>query len=112
MKKLWSALVIATTLPFSAQANDTSVALEMCKPIHRLAETIMERRQEGTSLVKMLEIANSSDMEGVKAFAILMVEEAYASTRFHTRENQLRAVQDFGNDNFKLCMELMKEIEK
>ena len=63
-------------------------------------------------MVKMLEIANSSDIEAIRPFTILMVEEAYVSPRYHTHENQQRAVQDFGNDNFKLCMDMMKEIEK
>ena len=112
MKKLLIALTIASTLPFSVQANATSTALEFCKPIHSLAETITERRQEGASMVEMLGIANSSDMGEVKAFAILLVEEAYSSTRYHTRENQRRAVQDFGNENFMLCMDLMKENTK
>ena len=109
MKKLMIALTIAQTLSFSVQANDASVAMEICKPIHSLAQTIMERRQEGASMVEMLEIANSSDNESAKSFAILLVEEAYSSPRYHTRENQRRAVQDFGNENFKMCMDLMKE---
>ena len=70
MKKLLIALAI--TLPFSVQANESSTALEFCKPLHNLAETIMERRQDGASMVEMLEIANSyvSDAFGSFAFAI------------------------------------------
>ena len=47
MKKLVIALTIATTLPFTVQAKEDSVALEFCKPIHHLAETIMERDKRG-----------------------------------------------------------------
>ena len=109
MKRLMITLSLA--LPFSVQA-DTSVALEFCKPIHGLAETIMERRQEGVSMVKMLEIANPSDGGSIKELSISLVEEAYSSPRYHTPENQQRAVQDFGNEKFKMCMDFMKEIEK
>lgn len=112
MKKLLIALTITATLPISVQANDASDAMKICKPIHSLAQTIMERRQEGASMVEMLEIANTSDNESANTFAILLVEGAYSSPRYHTRENQRRAAQDFGNENFKLCMDIMKENTK
>ena len=108
MKKLLAAIMVTLPFTLNVQANEASTALEFCKPLHSLAETIMERRQEGASMVEMLEIANSSDGGTAKSLVILMVEEAYASTRYHTHENQRRAVQDFGNDTFKLCMDVMK----
>ena len=110
MKKLLIALAI--TLPFSVQAKEVSVGLEFCKPIHSLAETIMKQRQDGAPMVEMLEIINSSDNEATKPVVITMIEEAYDTPRYHTPENQIRAIQDFGNDTFKICMDAMKEDTK
>ena len=108
MKKLLAAVLLA--LPFTVQAEDTS--MQWCKPVHKLSETIMESRQKGVSMVDILEMAETVESENLKNLAISIVEEAYDSTRYHTRENQLRAIQDFGNDMFMICMKASKGNEK
>lgn len=106
MKKLIT--MIALTLPFTVQAQEVNPNMEICKAIHSLAETIMERRQEGMSIVKMLEVAGNSDNGFVRSFSELMVKDTFDSTRYHSPELQQRAVQDFGNDMFLLCMDVME----
>lgn len=104
MKKLLAAVLLA--LPFTVQAED--ISMQLCKPVHKLSETIMEGRQKGASMVVMLEMAEAVESENLKNLAISIVEEAYESNRYVTEEMQRRAIQDFGNDMFMVCMEASK----
>lgn len=107
MKKLLAAIVITLPFTLNVQAKEEKdFGMIMCKPMHGLAEAIMANRQKGVSIVKMRELTGNTEIEFITTFSTYMINKAYDSPRFHTKENQHRATQDFANDMFMECMKI------
>lgn len=95
MKKLL--IVLALTAAATAQAET------ICEAYSGLAETIMDSRQSGTSMAAMIAIVSDD------AYATHMVRTAYEQPRWHTGENQQRAIEDFRDEVYLECY---KAVEK
>lgn len=94
-KNIIIAAVVATfSLPVMA---DTP--LENCKIVSNLANTIMERRQEGADMAGLLEIAKDSEL------ATMLIMEAYKQPQFNTEAIKLRTIRNFKNNVMRECME-------
>ena len=72
--------------------------LENCVAAGELATAIMQGRQLGTPITKLLEIAEDSE------FAIALVLLAYGQPRYSTPEYQQRAADEFGSEIVVSCM--------
>ena len=91
-------IITAVVATFSMPAL-AGTPLENCKIVSDLANTIMERRQEGADMAGLLEIAKDSDL------ATLLIMEAYKKPQFSTEEIKLRTIRNFKNDVMRQCME-------
>lgn len=82
-------------------------AARRCKPFGELAATIMEGRQVGVPMSKMMELGD--DDETIQGIAGSMVIEAYKRPRMSVDENQRKMTRDFENEMFLSCIEAMLE---
>lgn len=70
----------------------------MCEAAAEIAETIMERRQTGTSMAKMIEVADDNEL--VEQIIIA----AYDSPRYSTDRIQQRAAAEFRDEVYLQCV--------
>jgi hypothetical protein len=70
-----------------------------CDLIGQIAEAVMERRQEGVSMSKMMGVPYKAGDALVESLVIA----AYDSPRFHTKEMQERSVQEFRDRAYLQC---------
>lgn len=96
MKKLIIALAVMA-------ATTTAQAETMCETYSGLAETIMDGRQTGTPMATMIAIVSDD------AYATHMVRTAYEQTRWHTGENQQRAIEDFRDAVYLECYKVVEK---
>lgn len=92
MKKLFLAAVLALSV-FSVQAEEK----HFCESVGELATVVMQKRQEGIDLSKMLALAK--DNSGVKAIVL----DAYNSPRYSTDKYIADAISDFSNKWVLAC---------
>ena len=92
MKKLILAVALSLAV-FSAQAEESY----FCESVGELATIIMQNRQKGVDLSKMLALSKGDD--GVKT----MVLDAYNSPRYSTDKYIADAVSDFSNKWVLAC---------
>jgi hypothetical protein len=78
-----------------ADSGDDPKKHEYCKELSRLAAKIMEARQAGVSVSKVMEITVPENHQ--------MVVVAYESPRFNTASLQRRAIEDFENEAYLVC---------
>jgi len=105
MKKLLLASLLAASLtPFSANA-----AIE-CEDIASLAKTIMDARQSGISLPKLMGAVNNSQDEATKNLGKLIVMDAFESPGFRGAKYKKREINSFENKWMLSCMK--KEMQR
>jgi len=73
-----------------------------CEQFSELAESIMVFRQEGSSIVEAMKIAGEN--EGIRSIVI----SAYKKNQYQTDEYRKRAITDFGNEYYLVCVEARK----
>lgn len=95
MKPLIAFALIA--LSFSATANN-----EYCESLHGLAAKIMSVRQDEASMPELMKIV------GDNAVASEIVREAYKQQRYSSEEYQKKAVDQFANEVYMICLEAKK----
>lgn len=83
-------------------ATSTAHASELCTNISLLAESTMSARQAGVSAANLM---NADYHEMIKPVVHEMVQDAYKTPRYHTEGNQQRAITEFANEWFILCLE-------
>ena len=69
-----------------------------CEQYFTLAESIMGARQKGVAMPEMIKIAGDSAL-----FRALVVT-AYEKGRYSTEKYQTRAVSDFANEVYMMCL--------
>lgn len=90
-----SAALIAFPWPSVAQTD--AEYLELCREIGTLAESIMTNRQNGTSIVQMMDIADGNGL------AQSLVVAAYEEPRFSTPRYQAESISDFRDRAYLEC---------
>lgn len=103
---MWKAIAISAMLaaPAMAQGNDNSDAVEVCTAMHGLAETIMEHRQTpGASVAESMRLAQGAD-ELIRPVAEAFVMMAFDEPAWSSERVQRRAVAEFANRAFMMCM--------
>lgn len=91
MKTILTALFL--TLPIATFAQPAEVR-SMCVAKSGAAEMIMQARQSGVSLTRMLEVLDTSDETPAGAVTHQMVLEAYSHPRYQTPG----VIRDVSND--------------
>lgn len=105
MKKIIIAVCFCFLLCSTSYADDSD-AYTKCSHFNGLAEAIMKNRQNGISISKQIENLPNNE---IKEIVISMIMSAYDSPRYHTESNQRRAVQDFVNECYMICVEALSE---
>jgi len=75
-----------------------------CKALQETAETIMEARQEGHRMSALMEWAQHNDAT-VEAYQEALVKDAYNVPNYSSDRYQRKAIRDFGNEVYKVCIE-------
>lgn len=76
-----------------------------CPQMSEMAEKVMEARQSGVPMAKMMEISESNGLgEPEINFMQGAIAMAYEETAWRTEEAQRRAVTEFGNGIMLACV--------
>lgn len=103
MKKIFvcAAIVFAVTVS-SAQAND------MCDGQSKLANTIMEARQNGMPMRQMMNIVGN-DGDASTKLSRALVKAAYGVPRYHSEGMKTRIATEFSNEVYLMCLEATED---
>lgn len=102
MIKLITAVLL--TLSLSAHAsNKPSEAPDedFCNTMYTIGKSIMEVRQAGVSMPKLMAIMKANNMGFVKP----AIMAAYDQPRMFTESSQERMIEEFANDMYLGCLE-------
>lgn len=77
-----------------------------CRPIYSVAETFMQSRQDGDSLMSLLD--SVKEMPSLEP----LVNDAFRTTRFEIKENQDRAVKEFAEKKYNECQDDLARLTK
>ncbi len=98
MKTLLITLAICLFLSAPSQAETWQ---ETCASIGNFAETVMENRQAGVSMAKMMELTDTELLQEI-------IINAYSSPRYSVERNQKREVADFRDRWYLECVRNMR----
>lgn len=93
MKLLTTATIILLALTGTAKAETNDV----CPLFYQVASVIMEARQEGVPMPKMMDIFKEN------APAIELIKIAYSKSRYHTKSVQRDVINNFANEVAVAC---------
>ena len=94
-------LAIALTLIIMAS---TSYAVpSKCSEIHRFATTIMDARQSGVELTRMLEIADGNQL------TIDLIVDAFRAPQFNGDAFKKRSIKDFAERWMLSCIRTLRQ---
>ena len=106
MKKAILILILLATPATLAAAAAEETIHERCTALSQLAEQTMRNRQDGVSIVKMMETSQDETPVGRLARAIIL--DAYKRPKFRTKSYQVEAATSFSNDVYLECIEELK----
>lgn len=104
MKRILTGLFVLTLASTSQAFIDPPTDKhEFCGEMLGMAESLMSSRQAEVSIIRSMEIANSSETYG----DILreMVKDAYSQPSYNTKDYQKKSVRDFGVKYYLQCLE-------
>jgi hypothetical protein len=96
------AAMLALTLATGAARAEGDDWRQKCKNYESLAETVMEKRQAGIAVSRMMEVA------GEDALIQDLVERAYDQPRYSTDRMIRRTIEDFRNQAYMACLKAYK----
>lgn len=102
MNKSVIAAALAAIFPFHAVCAG-ELTPEKCKASYTIAEKIMEARQHGVPLPRMIEIAEGD------ALFMALTRQAYETPRFSSESYKRNKIQDFANEIYLICLRKMEE---
>lgn len=105
MKK--SILLLAATLAFSQVSfaqEEATPAPTYCDQIERAATGVMQARQQGTTLRDLITLIGSSGNTAVDEIYRGMIIAAYKVPRYSGKDYQQRAVTEFANEFYMMCI--------
>lgn len=101
MRKLL--LCLALVLPFAAHAE------ERCDLVHQAATIAMKARQYDVSLKDLMERVNRIEHPVLRQLAEAAIFDAYKSRYYHDKERKERAIQDYADQLYLVCLRAAKE---
>lgn len=99
MKVKSIALAVALMSTGAAYAEAEFSADEICVEMHEAATLIMEMRQEGIAMTKMMGVS-SSDLYRA------MIRDAFNISHYQSKEMKGRAITDFANNVASDCYDI------
>ena len=118
MKKI---IALMVTILFASSVNagdDKQGKMELCMSMGSIAKTIMEKRQQGAELSKMLtafgaaeeEMAPDSTAKKTALGSVMhILKAAYEVPRWNTSKLQQNAITDFSNEVLLTCIQEIVE---
>ena len=100
INKFISTIVLAASL---ALCSPSVYANDFCVEQSELATSIMQLRQMGAPVSKMIKAANHSSDERLRKLMVSYTEIAYNRERYATKEYQHQAAVDFGTEVYNNC---------
>lgn len=93
---------------FSCSASsEPESEVDLCAEISSLANTVMTARQANMPMSQLMEIARKSgDDDGLY---VILVEEAYESPAYQTKQAQTSEIRDFENKWYLDCYKARKK---
>ena len=85
-----------------------SVSEDLCMEISKIAETVMEKRQENTPIRTLMERLAPLNKPALKGLVQRMILEAYKRPLMRVEENKKRYVTEFGNEWYLKCNQGLK----
>lgn len=95
-----AALLLPAVAAAEANGKDWQ---ETCNQWSELAETVMSSRQSGVAMSKMMGLT-----DGDKTFETMIIE-AYDKPRFNGDKFQQRAISDFRDEWYSICVKSIRE---
>jgi hypothetical protein len=77
---------------------------ESCGNFGKVAKMIMEKRQSGASMAKMMEAITDIDNSVVE----MMIMSAYDRPRYSTEQMQQRTIEEFRDDVYLECVKVLR----
>jgi hypothetical protein len=105
----FAAVFVATLLPTQSQAAPVD---DFCTNMGSIARTIMKARQHDIAMSKMMAFINTNKSfqnRIIQTASKKMLIEAYGRPDFSVEENQLEAIQSFGNEVEHSCYKEMTQ---
>lgn len=93
------AAALLTVSPVTAAAPRPDI----CPTVETLARTIMEGRQVGVPMTKMMEVADNQGDNPMGRLIRALIVAAFEKPRYMTAEIQQREVDDFANEAALEC---------
>lgn len=97
MKTLLKSLVMGAAFVATVEAT-ADEQTKTCESYHGLAEAIMQVRQDGGSMPRMMQIVADNEV------GKLLVREAFDQPRYSTEAVQRRTIENFANEVFAECL--------
>ncbi|MGC5702955.1 hypothetical protein J4P02_22370 [Pseudomonas sp. NFXW11] len=106
MRKVFSRIGILSILALSANnalaAKPSDEVLSYCTSVSEMAGSIMRNRQDEVSMAKMMRASAGDPF--VDALGAEIIKDAYSTSAFRAEENKKRAVSEFENKWFSICL--------
>lgn len=109
IRKFLSTIVLTTSL---ALGSSSVYANDFCAEQSELATSIMQLRQIGAPVSKMVKAANNSSDERLRKLIVSYTEIAYNRERYATKEYQHQAAVDFGTEVYNMCKRVRRTSDR
>lgn len=103
MRKLLIGLIATCLLVTQANADSGSQKRDNCKAMAGLANAVMTARQEGVSVVELLEVTKT-DNDLANEYTRVLIEVAYNSPRFNTEYYKLKEITEYEAAAYLSCI--------
>jgi outer membrane murein-binding lipoprotein Lpp len=105
----WLSLLLTASL---ALCSSSAYADDFCTDQAELATSIMQLRQMGAPVSKMIKAANNSSDERLRKLMVSYTETAYSRERYATKEYQHQAAVDFGTEVYNTCKQVRRTSDR
>ena len=109
INKFLSTIVLTASL---ALCSSSAYADDFCTDQSELAMSIMQLRQMGAPVSKMIKAANNSSDERLRKLMVSYTEIAYNRERYATKEYQHQAAVDFGTEVYNMCKRVRRTSDR
>lgn len=94
-------LAIALIGLFAVSFGANAESVDVCPSVGKAAEAVMEARQQGVDMSKMMAVARAD--KSIEKMLVAMVIAAYDQPRMSVAKNQKRSVEEFKNTALLAC---------
>ncbi|KWU49360.1 hypothetical protein [Pseudomonas palleroniana] len=96
-------MTLSTNVALAAKPSDET--LSYCKTLSEMAGSIMKNRQDEVPMAEMTKVIAGGEPD-LAALGAVIIKDAYSTSAFRTAEDQKRAVSEFQEKWFSLCLKV------